>query len=710
MPRIPTYQQETRASAAGLGPGPAVHPGAALLTVGAAGLSAIDQVNRRAEATEVAETLANLRLKSAQRFIDAKANAAPDGKDFTPGVLDQFDADLEEAKAGASTSRARAFLHDASIALREDVGQRALAYEAVTRNSARTAQAKSAIDTTRNTLELDPDQFESAMGEQDAAINAMGLPPEQRQALREYLVAQGYEGAAIGVAKQDPADALKKLATATSGDSRFDRLDANQRHQIERFAKDQLADKQAQGILAQYRTDARAGSAALTALDKSDLPPEEKDVIRARVAQGMGLIHAERRQQYGEQVTDLERRITQNAPGPNAEAQAANLYRKGAYTAEQYTNVLQAIDAARMEGAKNGAATLSVQEALRLGLRLDPKDEKIVKAVDTAFTQMMDLGQVAPGSDEWVNAAASIANRTNILPPSAMSWARATILSGEPKLVGPAAAAISRFAESAPTAYAYFDDPNLKAYAEQVSSLVAVGASPASATETVRENMKIPKARQDELRAIYTKEKYAGENTGELQSLMDSDDAFDVAVIGGAPGPSLAMRDEYNAAVRTYFEKTNGNIKAARELAWKDIRGVYGYSKVNGEPEILKHAPELRYPGVDVTVIRSDIDAVGKAAGITTPVRMVPSQATDTTQGLLWELHTTDEDGYEVVLLDEQNRPVQYAIPTDTKPYLDAQEKAKAEAVERARKVGEQRRKALDNLGNAMLESASLGY
>jgi hypothetical protein len=467
----------------------------------------------------------------------------------------------------------------------------------------------------------------------------------------------------------------------------------------------------AQSILATYRQDSRAGSKALSALESQDMPAEQKDAIRAAVIRGQGLIHAERRQQFGEQVTDLERRINADDPGPKAEAEAAFLYSKGAYTADQYTNVLQQIDTARQKGAGDTAVTASVQDALVTGKRLDPKNDKIVKAVDSAFDQAMKINKVEPGSDEWVNSAAVLANKTNILPPSAMSWTRANLLSGEPKLVAPAAAAMARFAEAAPTAYAYFDDPNLKAYSEQVSALLAVGAKPESAVETARQNMSIPKARQQELQSTYTKEEYAADNAGELQSFMDKDDAFDVSSgWGGAPVPSLSMRDEYNAAVRTYFDKTNGNIEQARQLAWKDIRGVYGYSTVNGTPEILKHAPEIRFPGIDVGVIRSDVEAAGKARNITTPVRMVPSTATETTKGMVWQLHTTDEDGYEVVLLDDKNRPLQYAIPTDTSSYLAAQEKTKADAIASARKLGEQRRAVSENLGTAMSEAATLGY
>jgi hypothetical protein len=706
MPQIPRYDQQT--SVSGAGTGVARPRRGNLASVAAAGAEAFDAVRRRDEASHVQRALADLRLRSVQRYTEAQGNAADDATDFTPGVLKQFDEDLEEAKKAAPSHRAREALSIAALDLRTDLGQRALGFEASRKAAARVSGARTAIDNVRATLELDPDQFESAIAEQSMAIEELGLEPAQRQELREYLATQGFEGAAIGVAKQDPALALKNLATTSSGDKRFDTLTAEQRRKIETFAKGQLAETTAQGILEKYRTDARAGTAALVELSKSDLPADVLDEVRRQVRSGQGLLHAERREQFGEQVTALERSISQGTPGANAEAQAASLYRRGAYSSEQYTNVLQAIDTARQQSAKNGAAAAAVQEAIATGARLDPRDTKVVDAVDAWFLQTTKSAGILPGTDDWVNGAAGIAARTNILPPEAMSWARKTILSGEPKLAVPAANAMARWADAAPAAYAYFDDPLLKANAESIDGMVRAGVAPAKAVELARaQTYDIPKARLDAIAADYGKQKYAADNASELKSFMDSDDSFDRRVFGGAPEPSLAMQDEYSAQVRRYFDLTNGDIGRARELAWKDIRGTYGISTVNGSPQVMKWAPELVYPGIDPAVIRSDVDAVGKSLGITAPLSITPDRVTGDTQGLRWKLTYVNEDGDTEVVLDERNRPRYYEIPTDTKVYVAAQENAKRAAVESAR---EKSRKARE-MAEAMAElGAYPGY
>lgn len=449
-------------------------------------------------------------------------------------------------------------------------------------------------------------------------------------------------------------------------------------------------------LLGAYEQDASRGINALESLKSSGLTDSAQLEVRSRLRAAVGLMHAERRQQYGEDVTALERSISVGRPSATAEQDANSLYRRGAYSAEQYTNVLQQIDTARQKGAKDEVSVASFQEALLSGKRLDPKDEKIVDAADKWFAAATVASGIEQGSDQWVNSAAEIAKATNILPPSAMSWGRAALLSNEPALAVPAANAMRRWADAAPTAYAYFDDSNIKAQAEGIDALVRVGVKPEKAVEIARANTEIPKARKDALQATYTKEKHAASNVDSLQERMDSDDLFDVSYgPGGAPPPSLEMRDEYGALVRTYYDKTNGDIAQARELAWKDMRGVYGYSTVNGAPEILKYAPEKVFPGIDVSVIRKDLEQSATAAGIKTPVGITPAPWTGDTKGLKWMLKTVDADGNIEILRDAKNDPITYMIPTDTSAYVKTQEDAKAKAVAEARTDSARRRATL---------------
>jgi hypothetical protein len=455
----------------------------------------------------------------------------------------------------------------------------------------------------------------------------------------------------------------------------------------------------ASSIMGKYQADVRAGDRALAELDGLELDDGTKIEVQEEVRKRFGLMQDERKRQYVEASSALHRDIEDGDPSPDAEGAAIALYRKGVYSPAEYTSILGRIDTARAKHAEDEATITNIENAFVNGVRLDPKNEKVVKAVDKWFAKVATANNLAPGSDEWTSYAAQIASRTNILPPQAMSWARSSLLSGEPELASSAANAMTRWSDAAPTAYSYFDDPNMKAYADQVSSMVQAGALPETAVEVARANtFDIPEQRKKSLGSAYTKEKYAESNAGDLKSKMDGDDAFDRALLAGSPTPPLGMRDEYERSVRAYYDRTNGDINKARELAWKDIRGVYGYSEVNGEPEVMKYAPELIFPGIDVKVIQADLAESAKAAGIQTPVRLTPAPATGDTNGVLWQLTTTDEDGFEEVVLDEKNRPRVYAIPTQTDEYVRAQEDAKKKAVADARAESAKRRKIAEEM------------
>lgn len=698
MPQLPQYQQQVSASRGGLGPGPLGDTGAGAL-LGAGQQLEQDHLGRetRERNRAVTEAMSRLRLATEEDFLAVQSSANPDT--FGADVLTAYDKRRGEIAESISDRRFRnAFVEHADQTLRVDLGERALKFQNAQGQAIRLTQATESLDRTLAAVELDPGSWVAAGMEQLKLIDSVGLDPAEREIARTQATNKIRIAATRGVAKANPAEALKKLATNKSGDPAFDNLPAAARQELEVYAKGRLAEVSAEGVIQAYRTDARAGTKANVALAKSDLPPDVRMDAQRLIRQGVGLIHAERREEFGDAVTALEVSITKGTPPTNAEGQAAMLYHHGAYTPEQYTNVLQAIGESRERGAKKAAYALSVEQAIANEQRLDPKDTDIVKAVDAWFVDAMETNQVKAGSDEWINNAAALAKRTNILPPEAMSWARRSLLSGEPALAVPAANAMARFANAAPAAYAYFDDPTIKAQADHIAGQVAAGVPPGKAVENARALADIPKARLDQLAVKYGKEMKSDGNRGALQSRMDGDDAFDRTWVRGAPGATLAMQDEYDAHVRRYFDLTNGDIKRARDLAWKDLRGTYGVSTVNGEPETLKWAPELVFPGIDPAVIRNDIQASAQAAGYPGPIRMVPSRATGETNGILWNLASEDEDGVIDVLLDDKNRPLTYAIPTDTAVYKKAQDDAAAAAVASAREKSRKAREMAESM------------
>jgi len=637
----------------------------------------------------------------------AYSQSGDNARGITDKTLSEYDKRASKVDEGLRNPRQKAVFREALNERRVRVQQGLLRHESGQREIAHDNQAQAAIDGAAESAALNwqnPERVAQEIARQHAVINVQAQrkgwnEEERQQALRK---SNGFTHTAV-IGQMLTANAYG--AAKAYYDAHSEEFDAAQRTRIEAAIDAGRVKAVTNDIAKAFELDTKAGESALKKLGESGLSEEDQLEVRKQVRERNGLLHAERRAEYAETVNTLERSITAGAPGQNAEAVAARLYRKGVYSPTEYTNILERIDIARAKGAEDAATIAGIEDAFVNGLRLDPKNEKIVKAVDKWFAEATKVNQVKPGSEEYVSLSAQMAARTNILPPKAMSWARATLLSGEPAITVPAANAMTRWADAAPTAYAYFDDPNLKAYAEQVSSLVQAGASPEKAVEVARANaFDIPEQRKKVLQSTYTKEKYAEDNAGDLQDRMDGDDAFDVEILPGAPQAPLGMRDEYERSVRAYFDRTNGDIERARELAWKDIRGVYGYSRVNGEPEILKYAPELVFPGVSIDVIRNDLNSAATAAGIKTPVNLTPSRATGDTRGILWSLTTTDEDGNDEVLLDEKNRPLIYAIPTDTQAYVEADAKNRRDAIAKARAESEKRRRLVEATAEAAAE------
>jgi len=325
------------------------------------------------------------------------------------------------------------------------------------------------------------------------------------------------------------------------------------------------------------------------------------------------------------------------------------------------------------------------------------------KDVDALFSADQARNGIPVGSDEWVNSAALLASRTNMYPESAIDWARSALAAGEPNLTAQAASALTRMRDANPVAFAYFEDAKTTAFATQVDGLVRAGVPAAKADEVARRNtFDLDANRAKVLGRRHRRDKLAEDNIGALRSQLNSDDAFDQTWLGGAPeDPTGGMADDYERLVSQFYTFHNGDITQARRQAFQALRGIYGVSTVNGRPQILKYAPELRFKGIDPAVIRSDAEAVAKAAGYTGDpkrVSLVPSRFTGDTQGLRWALHTTDEDGADEVLLDERNREIVYEIPTDHQAYAEANRAADVSAVDEARKVQEyqQRTQALE--------------
>jgi len=214
---------------------PELAPAAA---IAAGGLNAMDADFTRqrqiAEAERVAEERRRQAVLERQRDEDAKADAAlalsdatvhwrseilrrkesatGGAQDFTGQLLKDFDQWTgERAAEGFATSPAAArYVRQHLTALRTQLAEQALAFEAGARVGHRIDSMIAAQDTAAKGIATDPAAFPMLYQQQVGLIDAMDVPPAQKAALKERL--QKTFGAAAMAGAQSAAEAYQREA------------------------------------------------------------------------------------------------------------------------------------------------------------------------------------------------------------------------------------------------------------------------------------------------------------------------------------------------------------------------------------------------------------------------------------------------------------------------------------------------------------------
>lgn len=698
------------------------------LSVGG-GIAAVGQVmagiERQDALAHANEALANLRLQGEQMFLKAQETAAPGAENFTPTVLKQFKDATDQAVKLAGPLSGK-MIQQGALEFSQNLGSRAVEFEAGARRANRTASVVNSIATTASAVELNPDSWTQAVAQQRATIDALGVTPEQRQALASHMDATLAEAAGRGYAKRDPEAALKRLADPK--DALFSRLDTPARAALTAFAKNEFATDVSKDVLGVYSQSVFKGDKALDFATKSDrLQDDVRDLMRGKVAQGIDLLRDERQRAYSQPIASLHARIATDAVNDNDEAVALGLYAKGALTSEGYASLLSGIEASRLQRAKAAIPLAEAANAFNNSVPLDPTDEKAKKAVGQVFTAQTK--NVAPGSDAYINTLVEWSRRTNIVPEPALAWARATITNAGGETQGSADQAalasdtLARLEERAPQAYSFVEDAKTRAFVTQMNTAMTGGATSLEAVKVARRNVfEQTPVQQDALRAAFDKlrnpdGRHYVDLTGELQSRLNSDNRFDQNFnpFRGAPDVPPDMAAAYDAAVRQYYTYTGGNLGQAEDIAYRDVTRRWGYTTVNGAPQLLKDAPETRWP-VAAETVRKDIDskiavalpglkAIDPKTGDYGPVdikpkdvKLVPSPFTERSHGLEWWLGFQSQYGDLEYLRHDSGRPQGYRLPVAPKE-LAAEGKAKAdEAVAKARKLNAYQRQVNENL------------
>lgn len=468
-------------------------------------------------------------------------------------------------------------------------------------------------------------------------------------------------------------------------------------------------------IVAKYETDILAGDGALAQLDKLQIDEETKVAVQKQVRERIGLLQSQRGRQYVLERAALNQDIASGTPSATAESDAFGLYRKGAITDEQYNSTVGQIERARVEQAKEQTDLTIGVEAFKNSTPLDPADAKTRTMMDKVFRQ--GVAGVERGSAEYQNTAIEIASRTNIAPTDAIAWARTIIATGDFKKSAAAANFLYRLDQSNPAAYKYVEDPKLKAYVGQVNEAINAGTPPELAVELAYKNTyQLTEAEEKAYRQRYSAtlngpQKAAAANKDALAGFLNDEGesgffkatgTFDKSFFGGAPKAPVGLQAEFNSGIERYYAYTGGDIQQARKLAFRDVKQKWGYSTVNGSPELLPYAPEVMFPQLPVEIIRSDLQqslsTLSVPEEIAKTARLVPSTETAGTGGLVWNIGFIDEYGSEDVIRDDSNRARRYQLPTDRARLQDAQQDLQKKSVEQARETGRRARAYNDTI------------
>ncbi len=363
-----------------------------------------------------------------------------------------------------------------------------------------------------------------------------------------------------------------------------------------------------------------AGNEAVAKLQKSGLPLDVQADVYSKVQSGLNLFRNQKQEAHADELAGLQKAIANGTAGPDQFNTIEQLWKNNALSPTERASLIGRVESTYVQNAGDVAAAQAIREAMASGTPLDPSNTDQRKALASAFKQ--DTLEIPVGSQAWQGAASAYAARTRMLPDQAVSWVRSAIRSPDPKVAGPAAAFLGSIQATAPDAMSGIDS-DTKAFAATVSSMIDSGTQPEKAIETARQTIfETNEAILKQRKSAYGtgKNALALTSNGELNSFIDRD--FDTA-FSFQPAATPEMQADFNSQAEKYYLKT-GDINIARDLAWNDMKRVYGPSEVNGIKQMMPLPPE-RF-GVSAKDVRADLEAFisGKPApsapkGLKTP-------------------------------------------------------------------------------------------
>lgn len=158
-----------------------------------------------------AQALSEARLKWTTHLIERQSKAEPGANGFTPSFISDFDAYADETVSKAPSETARRYLTERLSDLRADLGAKAMVFEAQARIDWRDDQFKIAADNVAKLMNTDPGQYQTALAELLATIDASDMPPLKKSMRKEETVNRVSAAAVWSQIQRSPTEFLKSI-------------------------------------------------------------------------------------------------------------------------------------------------------------------------------------------------------------------------------------------------------------------------------------------------------------------------------------------------------------------------------------------------------------------------------------------------------------------------------------------------------------------
>lgn len=417
---------------------------------------------------------------------------------------------------------------------------------------------------------------------------------------------------------------------------------------------------------ARMRVDIDAGDSFLAEVAaRDDVTPNDLAEIRSKVNGRLNLLHDERQRTNADSLAELEQTLAADQASRRTARLVEDLYSAGALTPGQAADYHGRIEGSIRKRAEEDAITRELSAAIASGMPLDPGNSDHKKALALAFGR--DTAEQAAGSEQWQQLAIHYAGKTRMLPMQATAWVRQGIRSPDPTVAAAAAQFYGAVQAAVPDAADGFDT-DTRAFAGMVSSMLEVGTDPVRAIETARALVYEVKPELRERRVTEYRQ-HAKMTDAALLGLVDRD--FDPGLFASAPLASAGLRADFAGQSERYYQKT-GDFMLASELAWRDLKRVYGPSEINGRPMLMAFPPE-KY-GVTPAEVRQEIgnflkgnpqtSGVGADSILVIPDSLTLRRVNDAMDGSAirpsYRLITTSGD----LVVNRDGVPQRYTIPT----------------------------------------------